>query len=196
MATKVTLTFLEKGLAYKTGILSVPEACSSCLVPNPTRMRSFFLTTRGVGETRRDWRFKLPLCETCWRDYSILYSYDPEKHDPSYRPGYTIASMLMRVGALLITILGFAIWFLADGNTFQYALLPALVVAAVLLVSSLAISRLAYDTVLKRRLQAEAQGRLGDVLVSSDGPLLTLIFENEGYGKLFRDANRERLIVR
>ncbi|MFQ5799482.1 MAG: hypothetical protein ACE5H0_12440 [Bacteroidota bacterium] len=193
MSIKVRLSRVSR---MKEPVTAPTTHCSSCFTTYPRRERSVFLAGRSgsggpwSGPTLRGAvRFALPMCEDCWRDFNVLYRYDPEEYDPGYRPGYVLTSGVLKTGFWALLGLMLVSWFVIEGTAFLYVLIPGLILAPILLIASLMTGRRAYDRGLKAKLQADARARFKDTRISVDGPVFTIVFENEEYGRLFRDAN-------
>ena len=192
---------------------SVPKQCSSCSAKPAPRHRSLTSLQSMGRRARVQWTIQLPLCETCYAMYQVLYHYLPSQHGtPEQRRANRRTSMI-QLALLLVTMASIALpeslvpWLTALN---KFAIL--LVMGALFIGITYSNSRASQNarSALYQDLVDKAGHEFGDVEIRGvepprstfsfarrkgdvQGP--TLLFDNEAFGRAFEKANRDLLAI-
>lgn len=187
---------------------SVPRQCSSCSGKPAPRHRSLTSLQQVGRRAKVQWTIQLPLCETCYEMYQVLYYYLPSQHgSPEQRRSNRRTSLLQLIlflgTALAIVLPQSLVPWLTSLNKF----IILLAAGAIFIGVSYWNSRVNQNarSALYNDLVERAGHEFGDVELSgvdpprsmftlyirkrSDAPGPILAFDNEAYGRAFEKAN-------
>ena len=193
---------------------SVPKQCSSCSGKSAPRHRSLSSLQRMQRRAKVQWTIQLPLCETCYQMYQVLYHYLPSQHGTPEQRRSNRRTSLVQLGLFLVTMLSIALpeslvpWLTAL-NKFGILLVMGALFIGITYWNSRASQNA--RSALYQDLVGKARHEFGDVEIrhaepprptfsfgrpkgDAQGP--TLLFDNEAYGRAFEKANPDLLAAR
>jgi len=193
---------------------SVPKQCSSCSGKPAPRHRSLTSLQRMDRRAKVQWTIQLPLCETCYQMYQVLYHYLPSQHGTPEQRRANRRTSLVQLGLFLVTVLSIDLpeslvpWLTALN---KFGIL--LVMGALFIGITYWNSRASQNdrSALYQDLVQKAGYEFGDVEIrhaepprrtfsfgkpkdDAQGP--TLLFDNEAFGQAFEKANPSLLAAR
>jgi hypothetical protein len=156
------------------------------------------------------WTIQLPLCETCYQMYQVLYHYLPSQHGTPEQRRANRRTSLVQLGLFLVTMLSIALpeslvpWLTAL-NKFGILIVMGALFIGITYWNSRASQNA--RSALYQDLVEKAGYEFGDVEIrhaapprtfsfgkpkdDAQGP--TLHFDNEAFGRAFEKANRDLL---